>query len=87
MLVHLFRKCGQSVDIDEAVYNLAFTWRYGPPTTIRKLLTIAQENDLISINGKQINAEFLFNTQDLNPNQADILSREVSINSSVKPLY
>ena len=87
MLVHLFRKCGSSIEIDEAVYQLAFKWRYGPPTNIRRLLTVAQENELISINGRYIKAEFLYDLQELNPNQADTLSKQSAISSTVDPLY
>jgi len=87
MLVHLFRKCGNSIEIDEAVYHLAFKWRYGPPTNIRRLLTVAQENELISINGRYIKAEFLYDLQELNPNQADTLSKQSAISSTVDPLY
>ncbi|MDF1540484.1 MAG: hypothetical protein P1Q69_16430 [Candidatus Thorarchaeota archaeon] len=87
MLVHLFRKLGDTIEIDNAVYHLAFTWRYGTPTTIRKLLAVAKESGLISVGGKTITAEFLYGTQKLSPNQAETLSRESAIDSALDPLY
>ncbi len=87
MLVHLFRKLGDTTEINNAVYHLAFIWRYGTPTTIRKLLAIARENELISVSGDTITAEFLYGTQKLSPNQAELLSRDSTVNSDIDPLY
>ncbi|MHA1908899.1 MAG: hypothetical protein ACW98Y_16475 [Candidatus Thorarchaeota archaeon] len=87
MLSHLFRKCGEQVNLDDAVYRLAFDWRYGTPSNIRRLLALANENEMISYSQGIIKAEFLFSTQQLDPNQADILSRQVKSVSGIEPLY
>ena len=86
MLTHLFRKQGKRIPIEDAVYTLSFKWRYGTPTSIRKILTLAQESDMISVSEGYMQAEFLFDSQTLEPNQADILRRQTIIREDVKPL-
>ncbi|MFW9848539.1 MAG: hypothetical protein ACFFF4_05330 [Candidatus Thorarchaeota archaeon] len=87
MLAHLFRKCGEQVELAESVYRLAFVWRYGAPTNIRRLLTIAREKQLISYENGYIKAEFVYTVQKLDPNQSDIVSNEIMSNQNIEPLY
>ena len=87
MLAHLFRKCGGQVRLDDAVYRLAFVWRYGSPTIIRKILALATEKELISFEDGMIKAGFVFTAQKLDPNQTDIISREVTSVPKVEGLY
>ncbi len=68
VLAHLFRKKGNPVDMECAVEFLSFRCRYGPPSAIRNLLTIAENNDMISREGAKVKAEFLFDKQVLSPN-------------------
>ncbi len=86
MLAHLFRKYGSVISIDDAVFILSFQWRYGNPTKIRKILSIAKENEMISVSDRYIQAEFLYDVQALEPNQAIILSGE-PLNEGVSPLF
>ncbi|MFW9955439.1 MAG: DUF2240 family protein [Candidatus Thorarchaeota archaeon] len=86
MLSHLFRKHGKTLQISEAVYCLSFQWRYGSPSYIRKILTLASESNLISIEDGVIRAEFLYDSQRLHPNQADALGK-ISFSRDVSPLY
>ncbi len=87
MLSHLFRKCGRSVSLGDAIHHLSFEWRYGEPTKIRKILAVAVENEMISFADGRITAEFIFNIQKLHPNQADILSKQQIKKEDVIPLY
>ncbi len=87
MLAHLFRKCGKQIQLDDAVYRLSFVWRYGTPTNIRRILALAKENEIISHQEGVIQAEFVFTTQQLDPNQADILSSQIKSVIVVDPLY
>jgi hypothetical protein len=70
VLAHLFRKKGNPVDLERAVEFLSFRCRYGPPSAIRKLLTIAEDNEMISLDDALVKAEFLFDKQVLSPNLA-----------------
>ncbi len=87
MLAHLFRKCGEQIELTESVYRLAFVWRYGSPTNIRRLLTLAREKQLISYEDGIIKAEFVYTAQILDPNQSDIISNEIISNQNIEPLY
>ena len=48
VLAHLFRKKGSPVSIVEAVDFLSFKCRYGSPSDVRKMLTMALNNEMIS---------------------------------------
>ena len=87
MLAHLFRTCGKQIELDDAVYRLSFIWRYGTPTNIRKILALAKENEMISFQEGVIQAEFVFTKQQLDPNQADILSNQIKSGTVADPLY
>ncbi len=86
MLTHLFRKQGNPIPLEDAVYTLSFILRYGPPTSIRKILSLAHENELISVTDGYIQAEFLYDNQTLDPNQADILSKQNINRDDIAPL-
>jgi hypothetical protein len=87
MLAHLFRKCGEQIELDTAVYKLSFVWRYGAPTVIRKILALAVNSEMISYSDGMIKAEFIFSSQRLDPNQADVLINKVKTVSNTDPLY
>ena len=87
MLAHLFRKYGKTIPIEDAVHILSFQWRYANPTTIRKILTLAEENEMISISGDAIEAEFLYDSQILKPNQVTTISQQAFAAKDVSPLY
>lgn len=76
MLAHLFRKHGRVIAIEDAVYTLSFQWRYARPTDIRRILVLAQEHELISIQDGRIEAEFLYDSQRLDANQVYIISKQ-----------
>ena len=86
VLSHLFRKKGSPTTIDAAVEFLAFRCRYGSPSIIRKLLSIALRNEMISREEEAIKAEFIFDLQTLSPNQAIAISKRLNI-KNVDPLY
>lgn len=87
ILVHLFRTKGDHIDVDDAVKFLSFKCRYGRPSSIRRLLSVALENEMISKDGSRIAAEFMYDLQKLSPNQATRLSGRVSFKDSVEPLF
>jgi hypothetical protein len=87
MLAHLFRKYGCPIPVEKAVYILSFGWRYSSPSSIRKMLTLSEDLELISLKGDMIQAEFLYNTQELLPNQCDMVRREKIETDTVNPLY
>lgn len=87
MLAHLFRKYGGTIPVEEAVYTLSFRWRYSTPSSVRRMLTLSKDLELISVKNGVIRAEFLFNTQQLMPNQSDILSRQKIETESISPMY
>ncbi len=87
VLAHLFRKLGPEVALEDAVAYLSFRCRYGPPTEIRKLLTVALENEMISRRGDTIVAEFMYDSQYLSPDQPAALEGRVRIGGNVRPMY
>ena len=87
MLAHLFRKHGDTIPVEEAVYTLSFGWRYNTPSSIRRMLTLSKDLELISVEDGVIQAEFLFNTQELMPNQCDILSKQRIETEDISPMY
>jgi hypothetical protein len=86
VLAHLFRKKGGQVAIESAVHFLSFSCRYGHPTNIRRLLSTALNNEIISRDGNTINAEFLFDKQHLPLNLSTALGDKVRFNDDIKPL-
>jgi hypothetical protein len=87
VLAHLFRKLGNKVTIDDAIHFLSFNCRYGYPTNVRRLLSAALENEMISRDGEDIKAEFLFNKQYLPLNLSTALGNRVEFKDEVMPLH
>jgi len=83
ILAHLFRKKGESVGIEEAVYYLSFRCRYGKPSDIRRLLTVALEKGMISRTDNRISAGFLYDVQDLSPNQIANFRKHLTVKPSI----
>ncbi|TFG28625.1 DUF2240 family protein [Candidatus Thorarchaeota archaeon] len=86
ILAHLFRKKGGQVSIEDSVHFLSFNCRYGVPTDVRKLLTSALNNELISRDGDTIKAEFLFDKQFLPLNLSAAFEDKVRFNETIQPL-
>jgi hypothetical protein len=86
ILAHLFRMEGEHPSVDDAVEFLSFKCRYGTPSNIRRMLTLAIENEMISLKGDQLSPEFLYNKQNLSPNQAADLEGKVIVSETIKPL-
>ena len=70
ILSHLFRNKGDHVSVDDAVEFLSFRCRYGTPSNIRRILTLAIDNEMISLEDSLICPEFLYDKQTLSVNQA-----------------
>ena len=86
VLAHLFRKKGNQVAIEDSVHFLSFSCRYGQPTDVRKLLSTALNNEMISCDGKAIRAEFLYDKQHLPLNLTAALKDKVRFKEDVQPL-
>ncbi len=86
VLAHLFRKKGNPVSIVEAVDFLSFKCRYGAPSDVRKMLTMAVNNEMISKNDKGILAEFLYDKQILPLNLSCALEDKVRFKEDVEPI-
>jgi len=86
VLTHLFRKKGSPVSVVEAVDFLSFKCRYGPPSDVRKMLTMALNNEMISKNDSGILAEFLFDKQKLPLNLSCNLEDKVRFKENVEPI-
>ncbi len=87
VLAHMFRKLGNEVVLDDAIHFLSFICRYGYPTNVRRLLSAALENEMISRDGKYIRAEFLFDKQLLPLNLSTALNNKVEFKEDVIPLH
>ncbi|NHI90617.1 MAG: hypothetical protein EAX87_13940 [Candidatus Thorarchaeota archaeon] len=87
ILAHLFRMKGNPVQVEDAVEFISFRCRYGQPSLVRRMLTMAVANEMISRVKDTLKAEFLFDRQVLPPNLASILSDKVNIDSSIEPMF
>jgi len=87
ILTHLFRKKGNPVQIEDAVEFISFRCRYGNPSQIRRLLTMAINSEMISRDEDLLKAEFLFDRQNLTPNLASALCEKVRLDSEIEPIY
>ena len=87
ILTHLFRKKGNPVQVEDAVEFISFRCRYGSPSQVRRLLTMAIDNEMISRSEDSLNAEFLYNRQNLSPNLASALYEKVRIDSDIEPMF
>jgi hypothetical protein len=86
VLAHLFRKKGSPVSIVEAVDFLSFKCRYGAPSNVRKMLTMAINNEMVSRNGDDILAEFLYDKQILPLNLSCALENKVQFKEDIAPI-
>ncbi len=87
ILTHLFRKKGNPVRVEDAVEFISFRCRYGHPSQIRRLLTMAIDNEMISRSEDSLHAEFLYDRQNLSPNLASAFHEKVRIDSDIEPLF
>jgi hypothetical protein len=87
ILAHLFRMKGNPVQIEDAVEFISFRCRYSQPSQVRRMLTMAITNGMVSRNNKILKAEFLFDRQKLPPNLISILSDDIKIDSNVEPMF
>ena len=86
ILTHLFRKKGDPVRVEDAIEFISFRCRYGNPSQVRRLLTMAMNNEMISRFDDSIKAEFLYDRQNLSPNLASALYDKVLIDSDIEPM-
>ena len=86
ILTHLFRKRGNPVQVEDAVEFISFRCRYGRPSQVRRMLTMAITNELISRSDDSLKAEFLFDRQNLTPNLTSALSDKVRVESDIEPM-
>jgi len=87
VLTHLFRKKGKDILISDAINFLSFQCRYGSPTQVRKLFSMALKNEMISRNVDRIVAEFLFDKQNLPLNLSAALQDKVQFQDDILPMY
>ena len=87
ILTHLFRMKGNPVQVEDAVEFISFRCRYSQPSQVRRMLTMAVTNEMVSRFKDSLKAEFLFDRQVLPPNLASILSDKVKIDSSIEPMF
>jgi hypothetical protein len=74
------------MDIEDAVEFLSFRCRYARPSEVRRMLTIALSQGMIERDENQIRCNFLFDQQDLSPNQIHIFKNKISMDRSTEPL-
>ncbi len=86
ILIHLFRKKGNPVRVEDAVEFISFRCRYGSPSQVRRLLTMAIGNEMISRNEDSVKAEFLFDRQILSPNIVEILKDKMIVSKDLEPI-
>ena len=87
ILSHLFRKKGDPVRVEDAVEFISFRCRYGKPSQVRRLLTMAIDNGMIARSEDLLKAEFLFDRQYLAPNLVSALNDKISISSEINPTF
>ena len=86
ILTHLFRKKGNPVRIEDAVEFVSFRCRYGSPSKVRRMLTIATNNEMIVREEDSIKAEFLYDKQILSPNLVDLLKDKLTVGKDIEPM-
>lgn len=87
VLAHLFRQRGNPVSIVEAVDFLSFKCRYGAPTDVRKMLSIALKKEMISMKNNGILAEFLYDKQVLPLTLSCALEDKVRFKEDIEPIH
>ncbi len=86
ILTHLFRKKGNPVRVEDAVEFISFRCRYGKPSLVRRMLTMAVNNEMITRVEDSIRAGFLFDNQSLSPNLVALLYERLSVNHEINPM-
>ncbi|MFW9787197.1 MAG: DUF2240 family protein [Candidatus Thorarchaeota archaeon] len=86
ILTHLFRKRGNTVSIEEAVEFISFRCRYCRPSQVRRMLTMAAANEMISRTEDTLKAEFLYNRQHLPPNLVSALQNKIRVDKALEPM-
>jgi hypothetical protein len=86
ILTHLFRKKGDPVRIEDAIEFISFRCRYGRPSQIRRLLTMAVTSEMVSRNDDSVKAEFLYDKQVLPLNLVSALEDKVRIDKEIQPM-
>ena len=74
------------VQVEDAVEFISFRCRYGRPSQVRRMLTMAITNELISRSDDSLKAEFLFDRQNVTPNLTSALSDKVRVESDIEPM-
>lgn len=87
ILTHLFRKKGNPVRVEDAVEFISFRCRYGNPSQVRRMLTMAIGSEMISRDDDSIKAEFLFDRQILSPNLAEIMRDKMNVSKDLEPIH
>jgi len=86
ILTHLFRKKGDPVQVEDAVEFISFRCRYGRPSQVRRMLTMAISNEMISRTENSLRAEFLYDRQNLTPNLMSALGGKIRIETDIEPI-
>ncbi|MDH4213585.1 MAG: hypothetical protein OEV85_06660 [Candidatus Thorarchaeota archaeon] len=86
ILAHLFRMKGSPVSVVDAVDFLSFKCRYGAPSDVRKMLTMALNNEMISKDDNGILAEFLYDKQILPLNLSWTLEDRIRFRDNIEPI-
>ncbi len=86
LLAHMFRKMGNPIHVEDAVDFLSFRCRYGRPSDIRRMLTLALENEMVSSENGRLSSEFVYSEQELPYNLTASLGGKVSVREDVEPL-
>lgn len=87
VLTHLFRMKGNPVYIEDAVDFLSFKCRYGAPSEIRRMLSVALNNEMISRKENEVFAEFLFDKQILPHNLTYALNNSARFTEDIEPMH
>jgi hypothetical protein len=86
ILTHLFRKKGNPVRVEDAVEFISFRCRYGSPSQVRRMLTMALGNEMIVRDADLIKAEFLYDKQILSPNLVEMLRDRLNVDKDIEPM-
>jgi len=86
ILTHLFRKKGNPVQVEDAIEFICFRCRYGRPSQVRRMLTMALQRKLISREEDSIKAEFLYDRQILSPNLGEIMRDKLDVGRDLEPM-
>jgi len=77
---------GSPVSVVDAVDFLSFKCRYGAPSDVRKMLTMALNNEMISKDDNGILAEFLYDKQILPLNLSWTLEDRIRFRDNIEPI-